>query len=150
MNNEKPSAFLTGAMATGIINAIINGVIQWFQVRDKTEIFLTVDAISNTENTVLGGGVVLATSLAAILTLIGYFSVKSRNKPPFFPKAILITLRNAFFAFGFMVTVSILIQRFMGSITVSHLTATVIIALVAGFVASTVDYMTKKELMSKH
>ncbi len=139
---------LKGALMGGVINAIINGVINWFQVKDKTELYLTVDAITNTEHTVLGGAVILAASLAAILTIISYFTVKSPNKPPFYPRALLITLKNTFFAFGVMVTISILIQRIAGSIVVTPFTGVVIVGLVAGVVAGLVDYMTKKELLS--
>jgi O-antigen/teichoic acid export membrane protein len=131
----------------GFINAVINGAINWFQVKGKTELFLTVDTISNKEHTVLGGAVILAASLAAILTLISYFTVKSPKKPPFYPKALLLTLRNAFFAFGVLVTISIVIQRVAGSIAVSPITGVLIVAVVAGVVAGVVDYMTKKELL---
>jgi len=139
---------LKGALMGGIINAIINGVINWFQVKGKTELYLTVDAITNTEHTVLGGAVILAASLAAILTIISYFTVKSPDKPPFYPRALLITLKNTFFAFGVMVTISILIQRIAGAIVVTPFTGVVIVGLVAGVVAGLVDYMTKKELLS--
>jgi hypothetical protein len=139
---------MKGALMGGVINAIINGAINWFQVKGKTELYLTVDAITNTEHTVLGGAVILAASLAAILTLISYYTVKSQNKPPFYPKALLLTLRNTFFAFGVMVTLAILVQRIGGSIVVSPITGVVIVALVAGVVAAVVDYMTKKELLS--
>jgi len=139
---------MKGALMGGLINAIINGAINWFQVKGKTELYLTVDAITNTEHTVLGGAVILAASLAAILTIISYFTVKSPDKPPFFPKALLLTLKNTFFAFGVMVTISILIQRIAGSIVVTPFTGVVIVGLVAGVVAGVVDYMTKKELLS--
>ncbi len=139
---------MKGALMGGLINAIINGAINWFQVKGKTELYLTVDAITNTDHTVLGGAVILAASLAAILTIISYFTVKSPDKPPFFPKALLLTLKNTFFAFGVMVTISILIQRIAGSIVVTPFTGVVIVGLVAGVVAGVVDYMTKKELLS--
>jgi hypothetical protein len=145
----KKELLIKGSLMGGIINAIINGAINWFQIKGKTELFLTVDSITNTEHTVLGGAVMLATSLAAILTMIGYFTVKSPNKPPFYPKALLLTLRNAFFAFGVMVTLSILFQRIAGSIAVTPFTSVVIVGIVAGGVAGIVDYMTKKELLLK-
>jgi hypothetical protein len=139
---------MKGALVGGVLNAIINGAINWFQVKGKTELYLTVDAITNTEHTVLGGAVILAASLAAILTIISYFTVKSPDKPAFYPSALLITLKNTFFAFGVMVTISILIQRIAGSIVVTPFTGVVIVGLVAGVVAGVVDYMTKKELLS--
>ena len=147
-NTTTNADLLKGAMVSGLLNAVINGLINWFQVRGKTEIYLTVDSITNTEHTVLGGAVILAASLAAILTLISYFTLKSDNKPPFYPKALLLTLRNAFFAFGVMVTLSIIIQRTAGSVLVSPLTAVIIVGIIAGVVAAVVDYMTKTELLS--
>ena len=39
------------ALMSGGINAVINGLINWFQMRGKNEIFLTVDSISTTEHT---------------------------------------------------------------------------------------------------
>jgi len=147
-NTTTNADLLKGAMVSGLLNAVINGLINWFQVRGKTEIYLTVDSITNTEHTVLGGAVILAASLAAILTLISYFTLKSDNKPPFYPKALLLTLRNAFFAFGVMVTLSIIIQRTAGSVLISPLTAVIIVGIIAGVVAAVVDYMTKTELLS--
>jgi O-antigen/teichoic acid export membrane protein len=150
MNSKnQPTNMVKSALFSGVLNALINGIINWFQVKGKTELFLTVDAITNTEHTVLGGAVMLAASLAAILTIIGYFTVKSPDKPPFYPKALLLTLKNTFFAFGVMVTVSILIQRIAGSIAVTPFTGVVIVGLVAGVVAGVVDYMTKKELLTQ-
>lgn len=146
-NNDE---LMKGALAGGVINAIINGAINWFQVKGETELYLTVDNISNTEHTVLGGAVILASSLAAILTMVSYYTLKSPQKPPIYPKALLMILRNTFFAFGLMVTLSIIIQRIAGSIEVSPIASVIIVALVAGIVAALVDYMTKKELLSQN
>jgi len=49
----KKSAILKGAIITGIINAIINGLINWFQLSDSKTINLTIDSISSEEHTVL-------------------------------------------------------------------------------------------------
>jgi hypothetical protein len=136
------------ALFSGVLNAIINGIINWFQVKGKTELFLTVDSISTKEHTVLGGAVILATVLAIILTSIGYFTFKASDKPPYYPKAFYLTLKNAFFTFGILTTLSILLQRFAGSIPVTPLTAAIIVAIIAGLVAGTIDYMTKKELLN--
>ncbi len=142
------SEILKGAVVGGVINAVINGVINWFQVKGKTELFLTVDNITNTEHTVLGGAVMLATSLAAILTIIGYFTVKSENKPSFYPKALVLTLRNTFSAFGVMVTIGVMVQKFFGSISVSPITGVIVVGIIAGVVAGVIDYTTKRELLS--
>ena len=149
MTTKLPNADLVkAALMSGGMNAVINGLINWFQVRGKSEIFLTVDSISTTEHTVLGGAVILAASLAAILTIISYFTLKIENKPAFYPKGLWLTIRNAFFAFGVMVTLSIILQRMAGAVTVAPFTAVIITGLVAGVVAGMVDYMTKTELIN--
>ncbi len=137
---------LKGAVIGGIINAIINGLINWFEVKDQEVIFMTVDSISTTEHTVLGGGVVLATSLAVILTAISYL-LTGKSKPPFFPHGMLLVLKNGFFSFGMMVTFSILFQRIFGSIEVTAVVSVLTIALIAGIAATVVDYSTKKALL---
>jgi hypothetical protein len=150
MKSQGHSANMTTtAIFTGAINAVINGVINWFQVKDKAELFLTVDSISTNEHTVLGGAVILATSLAIILTSIGYFMIKNPSKPGYFPKVFLLTLKNAFFTFGILTILSILLQRYAGSVSVTPIVAAIIVAIIAGLVAGIIDFMTKKELLNK-
>lgn len=135
-------------MKSALINAIMNGIINWFQVKDIPELFLTVDSITNTEKTVLGESVMIATSIATLITLINYFKVKSNNTP-FFPNAVLLILRNAFFVFGLMVTVSILIQRFAGSIRVTPVISVLVTGFIAWIVATIINYMSYKELLNR-
>jgi hypothetical protein len=97
VSEKHSNKIIKAAIFSGVLNALINGIINWFQVKDKTELFLTVDSISTGGHTVLGGAVILATSLAIILTSIGYFTFKSPNKPAYFPRVFLLTLKNAFF-----------------------------------------------------
>ena len=138
------------SITTGVLNALINGIINGFLVKGKTEIFLTVDSISNNEYTVMGGAVILATSLAVILTSIGYFTFKSAKKPTYFPKGFMLTLKNAFFTFGVITSLSILLQRFAGSIAVAPISSAIIVAVIAGLVAGIIDYLTIKELLRNH
>jgi uncharacterized membrane protein YjjP (DUF1212 family) len=138
-----------GAITGGVINAIINGAIYWFQVKGQDQVMVTDNMISSTEHTVFAGGVVLATSLAFILSSIAYFTTKIPGKQPYFPGVFLLALKNAFFAFGAVTIVGILVQRTMGTVYVSAPTATVITALLAGVIAGAVDYLTKKEIIAK-
>lgn len=138
------------AITTGVLNALINGIINWLLVKDKTELFLTTDSITSKDSTVLGGAVILATSLAIILTSIGYFRFKSENKPPYFPKGFMLTLKNAFFTFGVITSMSILLQRFAGSIAVNPISSAMIVAAIAGLVAGIIEYLTIKELLINH
>ena len=143
-----PSDLLKGAISGGVVNAFVNGIINWFQVKGHDSIYISVDSITNTEHTILGGGVMLTTSLAAILTVIAYLTFKVSNKPPFFPKGLMITLKNTFFAFGLMVTISILFQKAFGTISVGPIASVIITAVIAGFAATLVVYQTKKELLN--
>ena len=79
--------------------------------------------------------------------IINWFQVK--DKPSYFPGVFLLTLKNAFFTFGILTTLSILLQRVAGSISVTSVTAAFIVAMIAALVAGTIDYMTKKELLRR-
>lgn len=140
---------LVFSMKSALINAVISGILNWFKVKDKTVLFLSVDAISNTEKTVLGESVMIATSIATLITFVNYIKLKSKEKPPFFPNAVLLILRNAFFVFGVMVTLSILIQRFAGSIIVTPLLSELIIGFISWLVATVINYMSYNELFNK-
>ena len=141
---KEQNEHLKGAMANAVINGIVNGAIYWFQVKDSASVLLTDNLISSDQHTVFSGAVVLATSLAFILSSIAHFTVKDADKPPYFPTVFLLAFRNAVLAFGTVTIIGILIQRFMGSIEVSTIVATIITALIAGAVGGIVDYLTKK------
>jgi len=48
------ATMLRGSIVGAISNAIINGAIQWYLLRDQTLIPLSVDRITNDEHTVFG------------------------------------------------------------------------------------------------
>ena len=149
-SSQQSLKILKAAVFNGLLNAVINGVINWFQVRGKTELFLTLDNISTREHTVFGGAVVMATSLAVILTTIGYLTFKSPGKPAFYPKALLLTLKNGIFTFGILTIFSLLLQRYAGSVAVTPVMSALIVAVIAGLVAGTIDYMTKNEILKNN
>lgn len=138
---------IKGAFVGGAINAIINGAINWFQLDKSKTHYLTVDSISTTEHTVFSGAVVLAVSLAFILSSIAYFTVKDPGKPPYFPKVFLLALKHSVYAFGLVALAGLLIQRMAGSIEVSSIAAAIIAGLIAGIVGGIVDYETKMQLL---
>jgi len=77
------SDILKGAALSGVINAVINGAIQFFLLRGDTPMPLTVDSIGTETHTVLGASVPLGGSwttaiLAAGLACFGWWSVRSR------------------------------------------------------------------------
>lgn len=130
-----------GALLTGVINAVINGAIQWFLLAGHVPIPLTVDGITNDEHTVFGTAVPLSVSLAMILTAVAYLTVKA-PKPPFFPAFLVLTLKHGFLALGVVVTGAVFWQRIVGSVSVSLPVAVVILGLIAGVVAALVNYLT--------
>jgi hypothetical protein len=137
---------LQGALFTGMINAVINGAINWFTLDKTAPIAITRDAISTTDHTVFAGAVPLAVSLAFILSTVAYFTVKKPGKPPYFPSIFWLALKNSVYAFGLVALTGLLWQRFMGSIEVSALTAAIITGCVAGLCGGLVDYEVKKTL----
>jgi hypothetical protein len=141
---EVRSTILKGAVISGIINAVINGGIQWWLLAKHAPIALSVDSITSTEHTVFGSAVPLAVSLAMILTGVAFPTIKG-PKPPFFPLFVGLIVKHGFFALGIIVTFAVLWQRMMGSIEVSLLTAVIILGVIAGLVSAVVNYMTLME-----
>jgi len=130
-----------GAAVSGVINAIINGAIQWWLLAGHSPIPLTVDGITNDEHTVFGAAVPLAVSLAAILTAVAWTTLE-KPRPPFYPTFLWLTVKHGFFALGVIVTFAVFWQRIFGSILVSLPVAVIILGLLAGIVSALVNYMT--------
>lgn len=145
MTKTVKSSLLKGAIITGIINAIINSGIQYFFLKDLDSIPISVDAITNTEQTVLGTAVTLSISLSMILTLVAYFGVKG-DKAPFFPTTFWMILKHGFFTFGVLTSIAVLWQKNMGTITVSLFLALIIIGIIAGIVSGVINYLTLKNI----
>lgn len=132
---------LTGALIAAAVNGLINGVIQLFLLKGQTPIPLSVDGITNDTHTVLGAAVPLAVTLAMILTVIAYLTLKA-PKRPLMPTVLWLTLKHGFFAFGLVVTGAVVWQRLMGSVDVSLIAAAGTMSLIAGLVAGLINYMT--------
>jgi len=130
-----------GAAVSGVINAIINGAIQWWLLAGHSPLPLTVDGITNDEHTVFGAAVPLAVSLAAILTAVAWTTLK-KPRPPFYPTFLWLTVKHGFFALGVIITFAVFWQRIFGSILVSLPVAVIILGFVAGVVSALVNYMT--------
>jgi hypothetical protein len=137
------------ALIGGSINAIMNGVINWFSVKDHASLLLTQNLIDSTEHTVFAGAVPLAVSLAFILTSVAYFTTKVPGKPAYFPTYFFRALRHSIYAFGLVTIFAILLQRFAGSIEVTPLAAAAISGIIAGIVGSIVNFETRKSLFEK-
>lgn len=144
-NNMTPSltdkGILRGAILNGVINAMINGVIQIYFLWGNSTIPLSVDGITNDSHTVFGSAVPLAVSLAMILTIVAHMTIKTPRRP-FFPSVLWLTFKHGMFAFGLCVTGAVIWQRAVGTMTVSLTAAVIILGVLAGLVAGIVNYMT--------
>lgn len=143
--SELKKSSLTG----GIINAIINGLINWFQVKNLDSVLVTDNLISSEAHTLFSGAVPLAVSLAFILSGVAYATTKIPNKPPYFPRYFLKSLQYAFSAFGMVVTLGVLWQRWVGSVEISPLMAAFWAGIIAGIVAFLVNLMVVSDLMKR-
>ena len=132
---------LKAAILSGVINAVINGAIQFFMLRGHDSIPMSVDAISAGTHTVLGSAVPLAVSLAMILTAVAHWTLKAPKKP-FVPTTLWLVVKHGIFAFGALVAGAVVWQRVVGSVEVSVATAVIVLGLVAGLVATLVNYQT--------
>ena len=130
-----------GAAINGLINAVINGAIQYFILRGSVPIPLSVDSIGTETHTVLGSSVPLAVSLAMILTAVAHWTTKGPKKP-FFPTTLWLVIKHGLFAFGAVVAAAVMWQRTVGTIEVGLGTAVLLLGIVAGLIAAIVNYMT--------
>ena len=145
MANKNEHLF-KGAFIGGAINAVINGTINWFQVKGQSSILLTDDSISSTTPTVFSEAVILAVSLAFMISSITYLRAKSESKPPYFPKVLKLALKHSVYAFGVITIIGILVQRFFGSVEVTPIGSAVVAGLIAGLVGGIVDFETKRAI----
>ena len=136
-----PPQIVKAAVISGVINAVINGAIQFFMLRGHDSIPMSVDAISAGTHTVLGSAVPLAVSLAMILTAVAHLTLKAPKKP-FVPTTLWLVVKHGIFAFGALVAGAVVWQRVAGTVEVSVATAVIVLGVVAGLVATIVNYQT--------
>ncbi|GEM_PF-1013130 len=144
MITNTKSKLVKGAVLTGFINAIINGGIQYFFLKGSSSVPISVDSITNDTATVLGTAVMLSITLSMILTLVAYFGIKAK-KAAFFPTTFLLAVKHGFVTFGILTSLSVLWQKYVGTVEVSLVSALIIIGFIAGIVSGFVNYFTLKE-----
>ena len=76
-----------------------------------------------------------------ILTVIAYLTLKA-PKRPFWPTVLWLTIKHGLFVFGLIVSLAVVWQRTMGTVSVSLLPALIILSTIAGLVAGAVNFMT--------
>ena len=110
---------------------------------------ISVDAITNDMPTVLGEAVSLAISLSVLLTVVTYFTIKEK-KVTFVPNAFWLAIKHGFFTFGLVTSLAVLWQKNRGTVTVSLVTALIIIGIIAGVISAIINYLTLKECTLKN
>ena len=146
------------AIVSGVINAVINGVIAWFMFKGNPTVPLTVDTISAHEKTVFSSGVMTAFLLSLILGVIAFFTFGKKAKNlqlapaelldrPFFFFGLRTVLFYSLFAFGTAALVALFWQKFLGSILVTPLIAAIFLGLIAGIAAWFINAAVMKEML---
>lgn len=146
-DNKQETGLLKDALIGGSINALINGISNWFSVDRSEPILLTQNLVSSDTQTVFSGAVTLSVSLAFVISSITFFSTRIPGKPPYFPKVFLLALKHCAYAFGLVTIAGLLLQRFAGSIEVNPLLSAIITGLIAGCVGTIVSLETRKSLL---
>ena len=130
-------------MPAAVINAAINGWISWGQFKVSETVPLTLDRITGGSHSAVGSAVMVATSLALILTLVN-FAVSHRHRPvdarlargTVWRLAVSTAVGNAFKYFGVAVVAGVLWQRVAGTVAITPMAATLLVAAVAGVVSA--------------
>ncbi len=146
------------AMLSGVINAVINGIIGWFMFRGKDIVPLTVDTISGHEKTVFSTGVMTAFMLSVILGIIAFFNFGKKANSlqlaspdllnrPFFFFGVRTVLFYSLFAFGTAALVALFLQKFVGTILVTPVIAGVVLGLIAGIAAWFINAAVMKAML---
>jgi hypothetical protein len=141
-------AIAIGALINTVINAVINGIIAWNKLKDLGPLPITQNTIQGASPSVMGDAIHTALTLAMMFTAISYFTLKMPNKPPFFPRVLLLTVKHTLLAVGVLVTFGVLFQNYLGSIVVGPIMGSVIVGVVAGITAGGIDYLTKDALVA--
>jgi len=150
---------LKKSMITAVINGGINAAISTGTFFKYGSIPITLDHISNQEITVFGQGVLLALTISFMSTGINYltFSKELKKKHegipfphPFWPWGVKLALKNVLAAFGAAMIVAVLWQRFIGTIMVSPLAATMIMFVIAFFLVLYVSMSTMQSMLDTY
>ncbi|MFH7241250.1 MAG: permease [Spirulina sp.] len=146
------------AIISGVINAVINGVIGWFMFRGQDVVPLTVDTISAHEKTIFSTGVMTAFLLSVILGGIAFFTFGKKAKElqlaspellnrPFFFFGVRTILFYSLFAFGTAALVALFVQKFVGTVMVTPIVGAIILGLIAGIAAWFINAAVMRDML---
>jgi hypothetical protein len=138
-----------GALYGAVVNALINGGLNAWMLAGKGPHLLSADSIANKQPSVLGSAVTLAACLTFNVSTIQFFLFRRRAAAqalaakalldrPYFLFGLRQALASALFVFAVAISVGVLWQRYVGTLTVS----TPVAAAIAGGIAAVATYYT--------
>lgn len=154
-----PPRYIT-SMPGAVINGAINGAITWSAFKDHPSIPLSMDSIGSPGVTALGNAATVAFALAFIMTCVTFFLFRGAARKSgvataglramqFIPTGIRIALSNTLLAFGTFTATAVLWQRFVGTVTVGPLAATLVVAAVATIATAYAETRTKQAMLAE-
>ena len=147
-------------MVGALVNGVINGAITWSSFKAFETIPLSMDSIGSPGVTALGNAATVAFALTLILTCITFFvfraSARKSDIAPrtlrdmgFWPTGLRIALLNTLLVFGAFVAAAVLWQRFLGTLQVGPVAATLVVAAVAALASAFAEWRTKREMLAQ-
>lgn len=140
-----------------LINGAINGAIAWSAFKGSAQVPLSVDSIGSPGITALGNAATVVFALTFIVTSITFFVFRSGARKAgsapavaalaYWPRGLGIALRNTLLAFGAFIALAVLWQRFVGTLQVGPLAATLVVAGVAALATAVAEWRTKREML---
>jgi hypothetical protein len=157
LSTEPPR--LGQSLPSALINGVINGAIAWAAFEGSAQVPLSVDSIAAPGVTALGNAATVAFALTFIITSITFFvfragARKSGTAPRalaalrYWPTGLGIALRNTLLVFGGFIAAAVLWQRFVGTLLVGPLAATLVVAAVAALATALAEWRTKSEMLA--
>ena len=150
---------LADSSISGAINGVINGLIAWSGFKATESVPLSMDSIGTPGVTALGNAATVAFALTLIITVITFFVFRRAAgkagaeaaaiaATPFLPTGLRLALANTLLAFGAFVAAAVLWQRFVGTVMVGPLVATLVVAAIAAVSTAFAEWRTKRELLA--
>ncbi len=150
---------LADSAVGAVINGVINGAISWSAFKTSASVPLSMDSIGSPGITALGNAATMVFALTLIITCITFFvfrrSARKSGAAPaalvsmsFLPTGLRIATANTLLMFGAFVAAAVLWQRFVGTVSVSPLVATLVVAFMAMAATAFAELRTKREMLA--
>lgn len=150
---------LQDSAVSAVINGVINGAIAWSGFSGHESIPLSIDSIGTPGVTALGNAATVAFALTLIITIITFFVFRRAARKSseaadalrglaFLPTGLRLSVANTLLVFGGFVTLAILWQRLAGSVSVSPVAATLVVAVVAALATAIAEWRTRCEMLA--